>query len=357
MSIRIAAPARTLLLVVLVATTGCLFRSPQPAPTPTLKVGVVFDIGGRGDLAFNDMAHAGLGRAQKEFGARLETQEVEPSPGDKSREELLRKLAAGGFGLVFGIGDAFTASLRRVAAESPGTRFGLVDGVVPDLGPKDNITCLQFREQEGSFLAGAAAALKSRTGMIGFLGRVKTPRSEAVEIAYTAGAKYVRPGTVVLSDYVGAGALHDPVRGKQLALAQYERGVDVIYQVAGDAGTGVFDAAVAKRMMAIGSGADQALSARDDQRSRLLTSVVKRVDVAVYDTVKAFVEGSLFGGCRSFGLAEGGVGYAENDFNKHLIADIKPMLEELRIGIIGGRIAVPATRAELDTLLRTRQRR
>jgi len=358
MSIPALALARTVFLVGLTAVAGCTLQPPRPAAAPTQKVGIVFAVGGRGDLASNDMAHAGLSRARREFGALLDTQEVEPAPGGENREDLLRAMAREGFDLVFGIGDPATDALRRVAAEFPGIWFGLVDGVIVGLRPKDNIVCLPFREEEGSFLAGAAAAAKSRTGIIGFLGGAKTPMAAASEVAYIAGARYVRPGTIILSDYVGteAVAFNNPARGRQLALALYERGADVIYHVARHSGDGVFEAAVVKRRMAIGSGADQALSVKDDQRSRILTSVVKRVDVAVYETIKALVEGSLSGGCRSFGLAEGGVIYAENDFNKTVLADIKPMLEDLRAGIIRGRINVPRTRAELDALLRARRR-
>jgi len=358
MARRAAAPSTLVVLVILAVTAGCAPPAGPPIASPPRTVGLVFDVGGRGDLAFNDMAHAGLSRAHKEFGARLRTREVEPAPGGEDRERQLRQLAAGAFGLVFGIGEVFTADLRRVAAEFPATRFVLVDGTIPGLGPADNLTCLRFREQEGAFLAGAAAAMKSRTGVIGFLAGARTSRSEASEVAYTAGARYVRPTTVIIADYLEAqGTADGPEGGRRLALAQFDRGADVVYHVAKDAGDGVFDAAVLKRRLVIGSGADQALRARDETRPRLLTSVVKRVDVAVYETVRAFVDGSLSGGCRTYGLAEEGITYAENDFNKEMLADIKPVLEELKAGILGGRIAVPATRADLDAFLRARPRR
>ncbi|MDR7450242.1 MAG: BMP family ABC transporter substrate-binding protein [Armatimonadota bacterium] len=354
---RPAAPRRVLVwLVLLGAAAGCAPLARQPVPPPH-KVGLVFEVGGRGDLAFNDMAHAGLARAQKELGARLLTREVEPSPGGGNRAELLRRLAGEEFRLVFGIGEAAAPELRRAAAEFPATRFVLVDGVLPGLDPADNLTCLQFREQEGAFLAGAAAALKSRSGVIGFLAGARTPRTEASEIAYTAGARYVRPQTVVVADYLEEQSGSDArAAGRRLALTQFDRGAEVVYQTAG-ADRGVFEAAVLRRRLVIGSDADQALRAKDEARSRILTSVVKRVDVAVYETVKAFVNGTLSGGCRHYGLAGEGITYAENDFNTEMLAEIKPVLEELRARIVDGRIAVPTTRAALDAFLRARPRR
>lgn len=349
--------AVALAVVVALVIVGCARQQAQPPPAPAekLKIGIVYDVGGRGDLSFNDMAFAGLERAQKEFGDRIETRDLEPTAGGENREELLRLLAGEGFGLIFGIGFLFTDSVQRVAGEFPNVKFGLVDGFIPDLTETSNVVCLLFNEHEGSFLVGAAAALKSQSNVIGFVGGMKIPLIEKFEAGYIAGAKYVKPTITVLSDYAGTTgeAFRDPVKGKELALAQYDRRADIIYHASGGTGIGVFEAAVTKKRLAIGVDADQSLTVKEDQRSQILTSMLKRVDVSVYETIKAFVEAQYKGGYRNFGLADDGVGYAENDYNRDMIADIKARLEELKQKIIAGEIKVPQSREELDAFLKT----
>jgi basic membrane protein A len=215
------------------------------------------------------------------------------------------------------------------------------------------VAALLFTEHEGSFLVGAAAALKSKTGKIGFVGGMKIPLIEKFEAGYIAGAKYVRKSVTVYSDYAGTTgeAFRDPVKGKELSLAQYDRGADIIYHASGGTGIGVLEAAVTKDKLAIGVDADQSLTVKEDQRAQILTSMLKRVDVAVYDTIQGFVNTTFAGGYRTLGLAEGGVGYAENDHNRKMIADIKDRLEELKQKIIAGEIKVPENRTELSTFL------
>jgi basic membrane protein A len=342
------------LVAIILVISGCRQRAAGPEQPRKIRVGLVYDVGGRGDLSFNDMAFAGLERAQKDFGDRIETRDLEPTAGGENREELLRLLAGENYDLIFGIGFLFTDSIQRVAKESANTKFGLIDGFIPDLTAESNVVCLLFNEHEGSFLVGAAAALKSKTGTIGFVGGMKIPLIEKFEAGYIAGARYVRPSIRVLSDYAGTTgeAFRDPVKGKELALAQYDRRADIIYHASGGTGIGVFEAAVVKKRLAIGVDADQSLTVKDDQRGQILTSMMKRVDVAVYETIKAFVEGRFQGGYRNFGLGEGGVGYAENDYNREMIADIKPRLEELKTRITSGQIKVPSSRAELETFLK-----
>ncbi|HEU5299367.1 MAG TPA: BMP family ABC transporter substrate-binding protein [bacterium] len=343
------------LIVVLVLVGGCQRQQAQQpaAPAEKLKVGIVYDVGGRGDLSFNDMAFAGLQRAQQEFGDRIETRDLEPTAGGENREELLRLLAGEGFDLIFGIGFLFTDSVQRVAQEFPDVKFGLVDGFIEGLTESSNVVCLAFKEHEGSFLVGAAAGLKSQTGVVGFVGGMKIPLIEKFEAGYIAGARYVKPSLRVLSDYAGTTgeAFRDPVKGKELALAQYDRRADIIYHASGGTGIGVFEAAVTKDKMAIGVDADQSLTVKEDQRGQILTSMIKRVDVSVFETIKAVVDGNFRGGYRSFGLAEDGVGYAENDYNRDMIADIKDRLEELKKKIIAGEIMVPQNRTELESFL------
>ena len=348
--------ALAMIAVVALVIVGCARQqAQQPAGPEKLKIGIVYDVGGRGDLSFNDMAYAGLQRAQQEFGDRIETRDLEPTAGGENREELLRLLAGEGFDLIFGIGFLFTDSVQRVAKEFPNVKFGLVDGFIPDLTEDSNVACLLFNEHEGSFLVGAAAALKSTTNVIGFVGGMKIPLIEKFEAGFIAGARYVKPNIRVLSDYAGTTgeAFRDPVKGKELALAQYDRRADIIYHASGGTGIGVFEAAVTRNRLAIGVDADQSLTVKEDQRGRILTSMLKRVDVAVYETIKAFIENQYKGGYRNFGLANDGVGYAENDYNRDMIADIKPRLEELKQKIVAGEIKVPQSRAELETFLKT----
>ncbi|GAV23778.1 BMP family lipoprotein [Carboxydothermus pertinax] len=343
------------ILVIFAASTllaGCAKKTEEPAKkeeTKKVRVGLVFDVGGRGDKSFNDAAYAGLERAQKEFGDKIEVKYLEPSAGGENREQLLRLLAQDKYDLVFGVGFMFTDAIAKVAKDFPQTKFALIDGYVPDLKEDSNISCLLFKEHEGSFLVGAAAALKSKTGKIGFVGGMQIPLIEKFEAGYIAGAKYINPKIVVLSDYIGTtgDAFKDPVKGKELALKQIKNGADVIYHASGASGVGVIEAAASQKKLAIGVDSDQSLTAPEAQRPYILTSMLKRVDTAVFDTIKSMVENNFKGGYQEFGLKEDGVGYAVNEYNKDLIADIKPKLEEIKTKIINGEIKVPTSKKEL----------
>jgi len=339
----------------LVVVAAILWAIPGPQATAQAKkwrVGIVYDVGGRGDLSFNDMAYAGLARAQKEFGASIETRDLEPTAGGENREELLRLLAGEKYDLIFGIGFLFTDSITRVAKDFPNVKFAIVDGFI---GDQPNVVSLLFKEQEGSFLVGAAAALKSRTGKIGFVGGMKIPLIEKFEAGYIAGAKYIKRTIEVFSEYAGTTgeAFRDPVKGKELALAEYDRGADIIYHASGGTGIGVFEAAVVKKRLAIGVDADQSLTVKPDQRAQILTSMMKRGDVAVYETIKATTTGQYKGGVREFGLKENGVGYAVNDYNKAMIQDVTAKLEALKKDIIAGKIKVPSDKKLLEEFLKT----
>jgi basic membrane protein A len=340
---------------VLMLLLAVLWVVPAPgasaAQMKKYRVGLVYDVGGRGDLSFNDMAYAGLARAAKEFGTTVEARDLEPTAGGENREELLRLLAGEKFDLILGIGFLFTDSITRVAKDYPELKFAIVDGFIPD---QKNVAALLFAEHEGSFLVGAAAALKSKTGKIGFVGGMKIPLIEKFEAGYIAGAKYVKKGITVYSDYAGTTgeAFRDPVKGKELSLAQYDRGADIIYHASGGTGIGVFEAAVVKKRLAIGVDADQSLTVKQDQRGQILTSMMKRVDVAVYETIKATINGKYRGGLQVFGLAAGGVGYAVNDYNRKMIADIVPRLEALKKDIIAGKIVVPDDKKKLDAFVK-----
>ncbi len=338
-------------MVVLAATLWALPGAAVQAQGKKFRVGIVYDVGGRGDLSFNDMAYAGLARAQKEFGARIETRDLEPTAGGENREELLRLLAGEKYDLIFGIGFLFTDSITRVAKDFRNVKFGIIDGFIPD---QPNVASLLFKAHEGSFLVGAAAGLKTKTNKVGFVGGMKIPIIENFEAGFIAGVNYVNAKAQVFSEYAGTTgeAFRDPVKGKELALAEYDRGADIIYHASGGTGIGVFEAAVVKKRMAIGVDADQSLTVKPDQRRQILTSMLKRVDVAVFDTIKATVNGRYKAGVVTLGLKENGVGYAVNEFNRSMIRDIVPRLEALKKDIIAGKIKVPEDKKQLAAFLK-----
>jgi basic membrane protein A len=343
-----------MLAVVLVTTafiSGCGKKeAPKAAEgVKKVKVGLVFDVGGRGDKSFNDAAYAGLEKAMKDFGDKIEVKYLEPAAGGENREQLIRLLAQEKYDVIIGVGFIFTDTIAKVAKDFPQTKFGLIDGYVPELKDASNISCLLFKDQEGSFLVGAAAALKSTTGKVGFVGGMQIPTIEKFEAGYMAGAKFVNPNIVVMSDYIGTTgeAFKDPVKGKELTLKQMKDGVDVVYHASGASGIGVLEAAASQKKFAIGCDSDQSLTATDAQRPYVLTSMLKRVDTAVYDTIKSVLDSNFKGGYREFGVKDSGVGYAENEYNKGMIADLKPKLEEIKAKIISGEIKVPALKKDV----------
>ena len=341
-----------ILLVISLIISACS-KAPETAVKPVgpakVKVGLVFDVGGRGDKSFNDGAFAGLEAARKELGDKIEIKYLEPAGSGENREQLLRLLAQDKYDLIFGVGFMFTDSIRKVAKDFPQTKFALIDGYIADLKPESNLTCLLYREHEGAFLVGAAAAMKTGTGKIGFIGGMQIPLIEKFEAGYTAGARYAKPDIVVRADYVGTTSLafKDPVKGKELALRQLSAGVDVLFAAAGSSGLGALDAVVAQKKMFIGVDSDQSLNATPEQRPFILTSMLKRVDVAVQETIRQVAAAAFKGGYREFGLRENGVGYADNEYNRAVVAPYKSKLEEIRNRILAGDIKIPINRKEL----------
>ena len=343
-----------LILIFCMLVTSCaqapaVTTAPAKSPeTGKFRVGLVFDVGGRGDKSFNDAAFAGLEAAKQELGDRIEIKYLEPAGSGENREQLLRLLAQDKYDLVFGIGFMFTDAIRKVAKEFPQTKFALVDGYVPDLRSDSNIACLLYREQEGSFLVGAMAAMKTNSGKIGFVGGMQIPLIEKFEAGYIAGAKYVKPNVMVLSDYIGTtgDSFKDPVKGKELALKQMGAGADIIFHASGSSGLGVLEAVVAQKKLFIGVDSDQSLSAADSQKPFILTSMQKRVDVAVQDTIRKGESKAFKGGYQEFGVKENGVGYADNEYNRAVIAPLKSQLEEIRNRIIAGNIKIPVSPRE-----------
>jgi basic membrane protein A len=294
----------------------------------------VFDVGGKGDRSFNDSAVEGLERAKRDFGVTVS--DFEPGQ-DADREVGLRKLAARGYDVVVAVGFLFTDAVRSVAADFPGVSFVLIDGKVEG---GDNVASVLFREEEGSFLVGAIAALTSRTGTLGFVGGMDVPLIHRFEAGYAAGARHVRPDVKILVGYAGVRpeAFADPVRGKEIALSQIDQGADVVFHAAGVTGLGVIEAARERGRLAIGVDSNQ----NDVAPGTMLTSMVKRVDNAVYREIAAAVNGEFRGGVVELGLAEEGVGFALDEHNRELLP--QPLLDRaagLRDSIVAGAIRVP----------------
>ncbi len=334
----------------LLVHVSLLFVHPSGAAEPpsgeAVDVGIVFDMGGRGDKSFNDGAYLGAERAQKELGARVRF--IEPGEGS-DRESGLRLLAAEGMDIVIGVGFIFTDDLAQLAKEYPSTYFAGVDYSVSTdkdgkiLPPPANLAALKFREEQGSFLVGALAALVGKSKKVGFVGGMNFPLIHKFEAGYIAGVKQVCPDCEVLTQYAGVTpeAFRNPGKGKELALSQYQQGVNVIFHASGSTGLGVFEAARQTGKLAIGVDADQF----NEAPGYVLTSMVKGVDNAVYDAIKRVKEKRFKGGIDQYGLAEEGVGYVYDKNNDKLIpADVRARLEALKKEIIAGRIKVPSTR-------------
>jgi basic membrane protein A len=275
---------------------GCQASSEKNDAASKLKVGLVLDVGGRGDKAFNDMANAGLINAQKEYPAQIEVKCVEPK-NSSERETLLRNLAADKYDLVMGLGQYFTEPLKKVAGEFPHTEFVLIDAFIPGLDETSNIYCVTFRSNEGAFMAGAAAALKSQSGVVGFVGGNEQLANNFLE-GYKAGATYINKDIKVLADYVGTGleGFRQPDKARTIALHQIDQGADVIFHAAGQSGYGVNEAAAARKKLAIGEDIDQTFTVPPEQQFYILTSVVKGIDQAVQQSIKLMVENKMTGG-------------------------------------------------------------
>lgn len=330
--------------VLLFAGCGKEEAKPGASPPAKLQVALVTDPVGLGDGGFNDAANSGLTRAGKDFGSAFASNTVELKDLPSGEKEL-RRLAQNKTDLVIAMGYYFTEMLPQVAKEYPETKFVLIDNNLPNLKSEGNLTCVTFKDQEGAFLAGAAAALKSRSGKIGFVGGAEIPAVQNFAVGYTAGARYINPKLEVLSTYVAAGTegFNDPEKGRALALDQIKNGADVIFQAAGASGLGVLKAAAAQKILAIGVDTDQSYALPEAEREYVLTSILKGVDTAVYDAVKLRLDNKLTGGTIVLGMQDGVETYAENDINRNLLAGIKPRLEEIKAKIVGGEIKVPAS--------------
>lgn len=305
-----------------------------------VKVGLAYDIGGRGDKSFNDSAAAGLDKAKADLGVEVKELEATGGETDAAKEERLRLLADGGYDPVIGVGFAYAASLKKVAAEFPDTHFAIVDD---ESFSAANVANLVFAEQEGSYLVGVIAAQASKTGNIGFIGGVDVPLIHKFEAGYAAGAKSVNPNITVQIKYLTQppdfSGFGDPAKGKTAAQGMLDGGADVIYAAAGGSGSGAFDAVAAKKgTWAIGVDSDQYQTAAPAVQPVIVTSMLKRVDTAVYNMIKSAVDGSPLTGVQRFDLKADGVGFSTSNT---VVQPFVAKADEAKAAIIAGTVTVP----------------
>nr|BFE50553.1 BMP family ABC transporter substrate-binding protein [Saccharothrix mutabilis subsp. capreolus] len=308
-----------------------------------LKVGLAYDIGGRGDASFNDLAAAGFDQAIKDLGVKKEnTRELSAAPHEDEsvKRSRLRQLARDGFNPIIGVGFAYTEALRVVAPEFPDVKFGLVDSAV-DGAP--NVTPLVFAEQEGAFLAGVVAAYQSRKCHVGFIGGVDIPLIQKFEAGFVQGARTAAPKVEVERKYITPATdfsgFQDPAKGSETAKGLIDKGADVLYPAAGASGIGVFAAVKQAGVLAIGCDADQYHQpALADSRDVIVASSLKRVDVAVYDFVRAAAGNDLTSLPKVFDLKVNGIGYATS--GGKVDAKLQGILEAFKAQIIEGKIQV-----------------
>ena len=293
---------------------------------------VVYDMGGKFDKSFNEAAYMGAERFREETGIKY--RDFEPT-NEAQRAQSMRRLAGRGASPIVAVGFGYAAAVEEVAKEYPDTKFAIIDMVV-DL---PNVQSIVFKEHEGSFLVGALAALVSKTGKVGFVGGMDIPLIRRFSCGYEQGVKHINANAEIFQNMTGStpAAWNDPGKGAELAKSQFDRGADVIYAAAGGTGIGVYQAAKDDGKLAIGVDSNQ----NHIHPGTMLTSMVKGVDVAVYNSFKAGVEGKWESGVQVLGLAEDGVGWALDEHNSSLVSDeMKAKIESLREQIISGSINV-----------------
>ncbi|MGL5351231.1 BMP family lipoprotein [Cetobacterium sp.] len=284
-----------------------------------LKVGLVLSTGGLGDKSFNDSAYRGLEMAKKDLG--IDFKYVEPK-NSLEDEEFLREYAEAGYDFIIGVGFPMRDAIENVARDYPELKFAMIDNTTSE----ENVKNLLFRESEGSFLMGALAAMMSKNGAIGFVGGIDIPLINKFKDGYEEGAKYINPEIKVLSAYIGGtSAFSDPLKANEMATMQIKQGADVLYHAAGGSGLGVLEAAKDNGIYAIGVDSDQ----DDFVKGTVLTSMMKNVDIAVYNTVQSILNNEFIGGDFYYGLEEGGVGTTDFRNTKDIIGAEK--IERLKL--------------------------
>lgn len=294
-----------------------------------LNVGVITSIGGLGDLGFNDLAHDAVKRAESELGIKFSI--VEPV-SEEDIGEFQRELArTGTFDVIVTVGFIHASSLKEVAAEFSDQHWFIIDSVV-DL---PNVTSIVFREQEGSFLAGVVAGMMTEADVVGFVGGMEVPLIRRFQVGYEEGVAWVNADARVLVTYVGS--FDNPTGGKDHALSQYSNDADIIYHAAGGTGLGVLDAAEETDLMAIGVNTSQ----ESLHPGYVVTSMMKRVDEALFDAIAAYMDEGLNAGTVSYGLAEGGVGLSRSDIALSLVpGEVWEKVDQAKEQIIAGELEV-----------------
>ena len=293
---------------------------------------VTFDVGGKFDRSFNQAAYDGAERFKKETGVQYAEFEVRNAA---EREQSIRNLARRGASVVVAVGFNNRSAVETVAREFPNVKFTIIDSVVE----LPNVSSVVFREHEGSFLVGMLAAMASKSGKVGFVGGMDIPLIRKFYKGYEEGAKYANPKADVLMNMTGTtpAAFNDPTRGAELARGQFDRGVDVVYAAAGATGLGVYQAAKDAKRLAIGVDSNQ----NHLHPGTMLSSMIKRVDVAVYNAMTDARKGTWKAGVTVLGLKEEGVGWALDDANRKLVtAEMEKKVNAAREAIIAGTIKV-----------------
>jgi len=306
-----------------------------------IKVGMAYDVGGRGDQSFNDSAAAGMDKAIAEYGMQSDEAEAADGEDEAAREERLRTFADNGYNPIIAVGFAYEASVAKVAEEYTDVTFAIVDS---EAVTADNIANLVFAEEQGSFLVGAAAALKTKTDHVGFVGGVEVPLITKFEAGFKAGAQAVNPDIKIDSTYLTQppdfSGFGDPAKGKTAAEGMFDAGADIVYHAAGGSGGGVFEAAKAAKGWAIGVDSDQYNTADPSVQDVILTSMLKNVDVAVYNFLTSFKDGEKPSGVTRYDLSVDGVGYSTSG---GFVDDIADQLDAFKQQIIDGEITVPTS--------------
>jgi basic membrane protein A len=325
--LRGAEMTRTLIAALVAATMAAGGASAQDF-TPA----VIFDMGGKFDKSFNEAAYTGAEQFKQETG--IEYLEFEVT-NESQRDQALRRMARRGADVVVAVGFSFATPLEAIAQEYPDTEFVIIDAVVE----QPNVRSVVFKEHEGSFLVGMAAALASKTGKVGFVGGMDIPLIRNFAHGYEQGVKHVNGDAQVFVNMTGTtpAAWNDPAKGAELAQSQFDRGADVVYAAAGGTGLGVLQAAADSGKLSIGVDSNQNYL----HPGSVLTSMLKRVDLAVYQAFKDAMEGNMKTGTQNLGLAEEGVDYALDEYNRQLITpEMESQLEEAKAQIIAGELKV-----------------
>jgi basic membrane protein A len=314
------------------ACAALLLGGSAAASAQDFTPAIIFDMGGKFDKSFNEAAYHGAEAFKDETG--IEYLEFEVT-NESQRDQALRRMARRGANVVVAVGFSFATPLETVAKEYPDTKFVIIDSVVD----APNVQSVVFKEHEGSFLVGMAAALASKTGKVGFVGGMDIPLIRNFAKGYEQGVDYVNGDAEVFVNMTGTtpAAWNDPAKGAELAQSQFDRGADVVYAAAGGTGLGVLQAAADSDKLSIGVDSNQNYL----HPGSVLTSMLKRVDVAVHDAFQSAHDDSFEPGMRNLGLAENGVGYALDENNRELITpEIEAQLEDAKAKIIAGELPV-----------------